>query len=392
MTEKQVKADLMVVQLDRARTALAEAKTIGETKKIVDMAHAAQIYARRQALGEEAMAFALAIKFEAMRKLGEILAQTPRNVGGGSPLTNGKGCSPDRPSLAELGINYRTSTVAQQLAAMEQPTFDLVQAGKLTASKAIKLQNLKHKLEREADGSEDLIISKTAKVKEGQMWRLGNHRLMCGDSYQMINMFRLLNEGAPVDALITDPPYGIGYQPNWKRSYSDKPAHEAIIGDDKPFDPAPFLEYQTVALFGANYFSDRLPLGGWICWDKRDNDLVDDAFCAPFELAWFRSQHTVKRSIMVRCKHGGFVNADKDGKAARQHPTQKPVIVMEEILTALTRAGETVLDPFAGSGSTLLACDNTNRKCLAMEIDPKFVEVILSRWQAKHGTAAERVL
>lgn len=131
MTEKQVKADLMVVQLDRARTALAEAKTIGETKKIVDMAHAAQIYARRQALGEEAMAFALAIKFEAMRKLGEILTQTPRNVGG-KPLTNGKGFSPDRPSLAELGINYRTSSVAQQLAAMPAEQFERVKSGEVT--------------------------------------------------------------------------------------------------------------------------------------------------------------------------------------------------------------------------------------------------------------------
>ena len=85
------------------------------------------------------------------------------------------------------------------------------------------------------------------------------------------------------------------------------------------------------------------------------------------------------------------MNADKDGKTARQHPTQKPIIVMEEVLKALTRSGETVLDLFAGSGPTLLACENTDRKCLAMEIDPKFVTVILGRWEAKHGISGSLV-
>ena len=135
MTDKQVKADLMVVQLDRARTALAEAKTIGETKKIVDMAHAAQIYARRQALGEEAMAFALAIKFEAMRKLGEILASTPKALPGpaakdknGDRSHNGT----DLPTLAELGITKNTSAMAQQLAALPAEQFERVKSGEVT--------------------------------------------------------------------------------------------------------------------------------------------------------------------------------------------------------------------------------------------------------------------
>ena len=392
MDDKLVKADLMVVQLDKARTALAAAKTIGETKKIMDMAHAAQIYARRQQLGQEAMSYALAIKIEALRKLGEMLAVGEDRAKVGQPK---KSIGPDRtytlPTLKELGIGNKLSIMAQQVAGLEQEMFQLVQNGKLSPSKARKYQNLKHKLAREDDGTEEVVVRISQNVKRGQLWRLGNHRLMCGDSYQADDMARLLKQGAQVNALVSDPPYGIGYQPDWKRSDSDKPAHGPIIGDDKPFNPAPFLKHPTVALFGANYFSDRLPLGGWICWDKRDNDLVDDAFCAPFELAWFRSPHTTKRAIMIRCKHGGFVNADKDGKVARQHPTQKPIIVLEEVLHALTRSGETILDPFAGSGSTLLACDNTGRKCLAMEIDPKFVEVILSRWQAKHGTAAERV-
>ena len=394
MDDKTVKADLMVVQLDRARTALAEAKTIGETKKVMDMAHAAQIYARRQQLGEEAMAYALAIKIEALRKLGEMLAVTQLATGGQpyQKKSTGSAKEPVGPTLEDLQITKKLSMMAQQLAKLEEDNFALVLDGKTTAAKALKAQKLGHKLERENDGSEEIFPEAgTQKAKAGQVWKLGDHFLMCGDAYNKKDVATLLKHGTKPDALIIDPPYGIGYQPDWKRSYSSKPAHGKIIGDDKPFDPAPFMEYPTLAIFGANHFSNSLPLGGWICWDKRDNDLVDDAFCAPFELMWFQSQHTSRRAIMIRCKHGGFVNADKDGKTARQHPTQKPIIVMEEVLKALTRSGETVLDLFAGSGPTLLACENTDRKCLAMEIDPKFVTVILGRWEAKHGISGSLV-
>ena len=115
MDDKTVKADLMVVQLDRARTALAEAKTIGETKKIADMAHAAQIYARRQQLGEEAMAYALAIKFEAMRKLGEMLEVKP-NAKPGRKTDMCSTVEHISESLKELGIDRKVAMVAQQMA------------------------------------------------------------------------------------------------------------------------------------------------------------------------------------------------------------------------------------------------------------------------------------
>ena len=390
MNDKTIKADLMVVQLDRARTALAEAKTIGETKKIMDMAHAAQIYARRQQLGEEAMAYALAIKIEALRKLGEMLASTPKAKPGTKPkfpsATEG-----NSPTLEELGINYKTSMVAQQLAQLEPEKFAMVVNKTGELHKVLKLQRLERKLEREKDGKEERTKGKNKfQARLGEVWALGTHRLMCGNSYDKKDVKQLL-AGCRPDALITDPPYGIGYKPDWVPRDGGSATHHAIIGDDKPFDPRQFMEYKTVALFGANYFSDKLPLGSWICWDKRDNDLTDDVFCAPFELAWYKSQHTTKRAMMIRCKHGGFVNADKGEKSARLHPTQKPIIVMEEILQALTRSGETVLDLFAGVGSTLLACANTKRTCYAMEIEREYVGVILNRWHEKTGIAPELV-
>ena len=161
MDDKTVKADLMVVQLDRARTALAEAKTIGETKKIMDMAHAAQIYARRQQLGEEAMAYAHSIKYEALRKLGEMLASTPKAKPGTKPKFPSV-AEGNSPTLEELGINYKTSMVAQQLAAMPVEAFEQVREGVASMSQAI--QNIRRE-EVAADLSD--ISKRKAKVLAG---------------------------------------------------------------------------------------------------------------------------------------------------------------------------------------------------------------------------------
>ena len=144
MNDKTIKADLMVVQLDRARTALAEAKTIGETKKVLDMAHAAEIYAHRQKLGEEAIGYAHSIKYEACRKLGGILYGTGIHRGG-SKFRKG--------TLNEIGIEKKVSMMAQQLAAMPAEVFEQVRdrTKTLTAAlSALRKQSIKADLvERE---------------------------------------------------------------------------------------------------------------------------------------------------------------------------------------------------------------------------------------------------
>ena len=136
MNDKTIKADLMVVQLDRARTALAEAKTIGETKKVLDMAHAAEIYARRQELGQEAIAYAHSIKYEALHKLGGILEVTPKAKPGTKPKFNTRGVSNSK-TLKELGITLKTSALAQKLAAMPAEAFALVRDGTKTLTAAL---------------------------------------------------------------------------------------------------------------------------------------------------------------------------------------------------------------------------------------------------------------
>lgn len=139
-----VETDAVVMTMHRARLALAEAKTIQETKRIVDAAAAAEIYARRQKLGEEAEDLAASIKVEALRKLGEMLQAIPRAKGaraiGGDSRSGGSISVPpenDTPTLAELGLTKKESAVAQKLAALPDESFAQVRDGHVTVAKAI---------------------------------------------------------------------------------------------------------------------------------------------------------------------------------------------------------------------------------------------------------------
>lgn len=213
-------------------------------------------------------------------------------------------------------------------------------------------------------------------VKNGQKYKLGRHTLICGNSYDIIN---IINN---VDALISDPPYGINYNPSWNKWDGSKGNFNKVIGDDETFNPTDFLNFKTVLLFGANYFSDKLPLGGWLCWDKRTNEIIDQMKGSAFELAWFRSQHTTQKSIIIRLQHGGVVNADSivGNNEKRFHTTQKPIELMREILLKLTLSNEVVFDPFLGSGSTLIAAERSNRICIGCEIDEEYCNVVLKRF------------
>jgi N6-adenosine-specific RNA methylase IME4 len=144
-TVDTVKTDLVLVKLDAARTALAEAKTIQETKKILDVAIAAEVYAKRQKLGKEAESYATSIIFEALRQLGERLKATPRNKGtrtiGGDAKSEKSGGTtvvpPDNtPTLAKLGIDKKTSKRAQDVAELTDSEFENVKSGKVSLKRA----------------------------------------------------------------------------------------------------------------------------------------------------------------------------------------------------------------------------------------------------------------
>jgi len=219
-------------------------------------------------------------------------------------------------------------------------------------------------------------------TQPGDLYILGNHRLLCGDSSDTLAVVRLLLRKCP-DAIFTDPPYGIGID-GQKESICANPKHNRKAHAFKGWDadrPAAeifnlILGYQVpTAIFGGNYFADLLPASrGWIYWSKGQDGLsMSDG-----ELAW-TSLDKVLRSVTVN-------------RAALQgsvHPTQKPTEVVAFSLKYL-EAGKVVLDLFGGSGTTLIVCEQTQRHARIMELDPAYCDVIVKRWEDFTGKKALR--
>lgn len=189
------------------------------------------------------------------------------------------------------------------------------------------------------------------------------------------------------DAVISDPPYGMNLDTDNSRFSGGNTASIArrgngigtgegkgIIGDNEPFDPSPWLNYPAVALFGANHYAARLPVGTTLVWLKR-HDAGFGSFLSDAEIAW------VKGGCGVYAKRDLSMNGEA---LTRCHPCQKPVALMAWVMErAKVPVGATVLDPYMGSGSTAIACIRTGRKFIGVERDPKHFENARQRIRAE---------
>ncbi|MHC1597241.1 MAG: site-specific DNA-methyltransferase [Methermicoccaceae archaeon] len=225
--------------------------------------------------------------------------------------------------------------------------------------------------------------------KLGEIYELGRHRLMCGDATNEEDMARLM-DGKRMDVLLTDPPYGInvvsrgviggGKKPTFgKVGYNHivKARHyKQIEGDDHPFDPTPFLKLApTIVMFGGNYFADKLPVSaGWFVWDKNGGRTWEDTFADGEIIYTSLKRHTKIYRVMWK----GMVKEGESGH--RYHPTQKLLKLITELLEDTSKEGQNVIDPFGGSGTTLIACEQLNRTCYMMELDPHYCDVIRQRY------------
>ena len=360
MDDKTVKADLMVVQLDRARTALAEAKTIGETKKVMDMAHAAQIYARRQQLGEEAMAYALAIKIEAMRKLGEILQGNGIHRGG-SKFREG--------ILNDLGIDGKTSMVAQQLAAMPVDQFEQVREGVQTVSEALKyMRQEKVRDERVKIGKQMRARPDAPIIQQSDALQWIKHQPQC-------------------DLLLTDPPFMtnvpdisqfVEWLPlAWSKVKSTGRAY-VFVGAY----PAELRAYLNVCE------RHNLPLAQVLTWTYRNT-----MGPAP-KMQYFLNYQAVLYFVgsdagELDCPLLTELCASQDmahpaRSIERVYQWQKPDDLIEGYIRHATKAGDLVLDPFAGSGTTLLAASRLGRLARGCEIKSDVVKIAVERGCIRH--------
>ena len=216
-------------------------------------------------------------------------------------------------------------------------------------------------------------------TKLGDIWQLGRHRLMCGSSTDKDDVLKLTDNN-PIYLIYTDPPYGMNAVS--KSGVLSKNYKTDIMGDDdnsvaiSSFLLAKELYANTNQIWwGANYYTECLPSSEcWIVWDK-NNGASDQTDC---ELAWANFRSVVRQFTMA------------SEKKNRVHPTQKPVKLFAEIVRKFDKNNnlKTVLDFFGGSGSTLIACEQMNRTCFTMELDPKYCDVIIKRWETSTGEKA----
>ena len=214
---------------------------------------------------------------------------------------------------------------------------------------------------------------KEAITKQGDIWILENHRLLCGDSTKKENIDLLLDLNQ-IDLLLTDPPYGIDAD-KMTLGTGKKEFYRGSWDSKKPKIEVFFDFTDKYIIWGGNYFTDILPINNdWLCWHKKNDNLS----FSEFELAW---TNLGKNTRHLSHHWGG---------EKKKHPTQKPLEVILWCLN-ITDSLKNIFDPFLGSGSTLIACEKTNRKCYGMELDPRYCDVIVKRWEEFTGNKAERV-
>lgn len=238
----------------------------------------------------------------------------------------------------------------------------------------------------------------------GDVWLLGKHRLMCGDSTSIEAVERLMG-GQKADMVFTDPPYGMFLDTDYDGMFAKDASHkktgkrfEQVKGDHDDFNPdfiniifTAFDYCKEIFLWGADYYVDLIPsrnTGSWVVWDKRCEDNMDRVVGNTFELCWSKAKH---KRMVARILWSGHHGMAKDDTKTRVHPTQKPVELVCWFFDYYSLQDKKVVaDLFGGSGSTLIACEKTNRDCRMMELDPKYCDVIINRWQNFTGQKAVR--
>lgn len=284
-------------------------------------------------------------------------------------------------------------------------------------------------------------------VQPGEVWQLGEHRLMCGDSTEATDIDKLM-DGAMADLVVTDPPYNVAYSKKnetlTKAGYYQNPrtietATTPIANDD--MDEESFISFLTDAFCcvedvmrpgGAFYVfhsdthgyefraaikaTKSLELHQNIVWVKQSLVLGHADYQwihEPILYGWkkggrhyfidMRSLTTVQAKDYDRMTREEAIDTlrkmmeqttvQEESKPSINdlHPTMKPVPLIKKLIRNSSMEYDIVLDTFGGSGTTLMACEEMNRKCYMMELDPKYADVIIRRWEDKTGRKAERV-
>lgn len=239
-------------------------------------------------------------------------------------------------------------------------------------------------LEAEEDDF-DCTPPEEPKTVLGDLYEIGEHRLLCGDSTDVDSVLKLIDKNKKF-SIYTDPPYGINLDGDNSnrgtntslmkgglnlKSFKDDTIQYAVDAFNITREFNPLKE----VWWGANYYCHHLPqTNNWLVWDKRVEEKMRNTN-SDCELAWVKDGHNSVR--IFRHLWNGLIKASERGEK-RVHPTQKPIELASYCFNAY-EMGNIILDLFGGSGATMVACHQTKRNCLMMEFEPHYCDVIVNR-------------
>jgi DNA modification methylase len=245
-----------------------------------------------------------------------------------------------------------------------------------------------------------------ATCKLGDLWILGNHRLLCGDSTDKEQVEKLM-DGEKADMVFTDPPYGVDYDGGVIHGSEINTDHKReVLKNDCDLDlyrkwlplVGDFIGDGAIYIFYATrnsyhifepLISNGFDLHAVIAWVKINTGYADmnSHYKNRYEPCVYAKKKGGKLNFVGATTENTVWEIEKD-RNNKFHPTQKPVAVPERAIGNSSNAGGIVLDYFLGSGSTLIACEKTNRKCYGLELDPHYCDVIIKRWEDYTGESA----
>lgn len=296
--------------------------------------------------------------------------------------------------LGEIGVEWDMDLVNIELEALNEEDFEVELTG-------FEFELPEEEKEGLTDPDDVPDVPEEAITKLGDLWLLGEHRLLCGDSTKQEDANRLM-DGHKAISVVTDPPYNIDYgnikHPKFKQRNIK---NDNMSGDDfSDFCAAFALNIKEYAL-GCIYVWGSPGKDGRIMFTQLDN-----FFHCSTTVVWNKDQFILGRGKYQNkyepCWFGWVENGNrfskdrslvnvwdfKRPKKSDLHPTMKPVELLCKCIEDSTLSGDLVLDLFLGSGSTLIACEKTNRKCYGMELDPHYCDVIVKRWEEYTGQKA----
>ena len=245
-------------------------------------------------------------------------------------------------------------------------------------------------------------------TRRGDIWLLGNHRLMCGDSTMIDDVERLLNNQSP-NTMITDPPYGVKYEAGWRAEAkgvkkTEREESSSLQGDDRAdwYDAWALFPGNVAYVWHADAFTDvvmeslrkaSFEIKAQIIWNKNVHTLSRSDYQWKHEPCWYAVKKGANHNWMGDRKQKTVwdiqnVMFEKDAGGKTAHPTQKPVALYENSIKNHTNSGEYIYEPFGGSGSSIVAAEKTSRRSLTMELDEKYCDVIIKRWENYTGKKA----